>query len=135
MPSNRIIAVCCLAAALCSGAGCSKEYEHERLDKDSAHFAAVQAMIDELRGADENQLVAVLARQIADGLDASRAKGLRYVLGELPKAESVKLKRVDRWGNDLYRATLESTLEGRKKTLALLLILTDDEKLYWANTN
>ena len=135
MPSNRIIAVCCLAAALCSGAGCSKEYEHERLDKDSAHFAAVQAMIDELRAAEEDQLDDVLDRQIADGPDASRVKGLRYVLGGLAKAETVKLKRVDRWGSDLYRATLLSTTNGRKSTLALLLILIDDERFYWANTN
>ena len=134
MPSNRIIAVC-LAAALYSGAGCSKEYAHERLDKDSARFVAVQDMIDELRAADENQRGDVLARQIADGLDESRVKGLRYVLGELAGAETVTLKRVDRWGSELYRATLQSTANGRSSTLALLLVLVDDEKLYWANTN
>jgi len=134
MSNNRPVAAC-LAAALCLSAGCSKEYAHKRLQKGAAEFAAVQAMLDELRAAGKDGIEVVLARQIADGLDETRSKGLRYVLGELATAENVTLKRVDRWRSDLFRATMESTADGATGTVALLLVRGRDDKLYWANTN
>lgn len=139
MPSKPTAAVCltavCLAVVLCSAAGCSDEFEHERLDKDATEFADVQAMLDELRAAGKNELDDVLARQVADGLDKLQEKPVRYVLAELAKADSVALKRVDRWGSDLYRATIQSTSDGATDTLSLLLVHGGDGKLRWAKTN
>jgi len=139
MPSKPPAAVCltaaCLAVALCSAAGCSDEYEHERLDKDADEFADVQAMLDELRAAGKDELGDVVARQIADGLDKLREKSVRHALAKLAKADAVTLKRVDRWGSDLYRATIQSASDGATDTLALLLVRGSDGKLHWANTN
>ena len=135
MSSNRPVAVVCLAAAFCLAAGCSKEYAHKRIEKAAPEFVAVQAMIDELQAAGKDELAGVLNRQIAGGLKEPQEKGLRYVLGELARAETVTLKRVDRWRSDLYRATIQWTTEDDTGTYALLLVRGSDEKLYWAKGN
>ena len=132
MPSNRPAAAC--LAVLLSAAGCSEDYAHERLDATSAEFVAVQAMLDELRAAERNDLDDALGRQIASGLDTMQEKGLRAVLRELARADAAALQRVDRWGGGLLRATIQLTVEARPRTLAFLLVEADD-KLYWAKTN
>ena len=135
MSSNRPAAVVCLAFSLCLAAGCSKEYSHKRFEKCAAEFVAVQTMLDELRAAGKDELDGVMSRQILDGLKEYQKKGLRYLLGELAKAETVTLKGVDRWRSDLYRATIQWTTEDATGTRALLLIQDSDEKLYWAKAN
>ena len=67
--------VVCLAALLLPAAGCSKKYEHKRLDAESPRFAKVRTMLQELRRAGEDGLDAVLDRQVADGLNDGKKRG------------------------------------------------------------
>ncbi len=136
MHSSLHLAAACLAAMALAG-GCSDEYGHERLGGASPQFVRARAMLDELRSCGDDGLDDVLTRQIAAGIAPPQAKGLRYVLSQLARADETAVQRVDRFGPGIYRATLTFTVEGRPRTMALLLIPDeDDEKtLYWANTN
>ena len=136
MHSSLHLAAACLAAMALAG-GCSDEYGHERLDGESPQFVEVRTMLDELRASRDDGLDDMLTRQIATDIADSQKKGLRYVLTQLARADEATVKRVDRFGPDLYRATLTFTTEDHPRTIALLLVPDedDDRKLYWANTN
>ncbi len=60
---------------------------------------------------------------------------LRGTLGELARADSVRLKRMDRFGENVWRAIFELTVSGEPSTLSVLLVVTPDKQVRWAGRN
>jgi predicted nucleic acid-binding protein len=117
--------------ALLAPAGCSGEYERADVAADSRQAAQLRAMIDALRSAPADRFDAVAAGQIAGGLDNGRAQALRATLARIAKAPAVRIKAIDRFGKDVYRAALEMDSPGGAAEISLLLVAKGD-KLLWA---
>ena len=133
MPNNAL-AITCLVAAMLT-AGCSAEYEHDRLDAESPEFRAVGAMLDELRNAGPDRLDDVLTGQLVDGLDSAQQEGLQKALSPLARADRAYVECMDRWG-DFYRATITYTdADGDHAIAFLLLPGDDDDTLLWVRMN
>ena len=124
-------------AALMGGlvaAGCSKEYEQNRIDGDSPRAAEVRSMIASLREGGTDGVEDHLRRYAASDLTDARTAALRATLREIVNAEAAELERLDRFGDDVYRASLRLTSGGRARTLLVLLVETDGA-LRWAGRN
>ena len=91
-------------------------------------------MLDQLLQAEGEGIEDLLTRQIANGLSEPQQDVVRLTLNELRQVEKVQLKRVDRWGKDMFRATIETITAGKRQTLAMLII-SDGGNLYWAGRN
>ncbi len=131
--SNRNGLLLALVALLLMS-GCSDKYAHRQLESQSAYFRKAQQMLAALRAGAAGDIEAVLDRQLAPGLPEPQERGLRMLLTELAHAEQWELQRVDRWGEDLCRATIRYETQGQSRTVALLLI-AEGEELYWAGVN
>lgn len=115
-------------------AGCGKDYEQKKLGKDSAQGQQVRAMVQALRDGGEKGLAGVMAQQAAGGLSDSQIQALRASLMELLRAGSVELERIDRFGPEVYRATLVLSTGGASRSAAFLLVEKDGQ-LRWAGRN
>ncbi|MFA6133369.1 MAG: hypothetical protein WC869_05055 [Phycisphaerae bacterium] len=122
----------CLATCLATG-GCSDKYERKDLDSRGAPWREVQEMIRELQsagGAAED----VIKRQLADGMEPGEEENLKPTLDWLAKANAVEIKAMDRFGDRIYRVTLQVKTAGKSSELCMLLVAKGD-KLYWARRN
>lgn len=114
--------------------GCSREYEQERLDSDDSRAEQVRRMIAELRSADEAELAQRVRSQAISDLDERQLAALRSGLEQVATAESAELLRLDRFGKDVFRATIELHDAGGSRQLSMLLVPRDD-RLCWAKRN
>ncbi len=124
-----------LAALAATTAGCRDEYAHERLDGRSPRFVKVAEMLASLRAAGESGFDAACDEQTAEGLDKNRRLAVRLTLRQLSDAKKVELLRVDRFGENMYRATIGYAWQGEKRTIALLLFADGEDNLRWAGRN
>ena len=114
--------------------GCSKEYQQKQLDNDSARSVELRAMIRALREQAEGpDRQAVMRSQIAPELNQNQ-KLAEATVTQIAKADAVDLKRIERFGKKVYRASLDLTSGGKSQTLTVLLVEVDG-KLRWAGRN
>jgi len=116
-------------------AGCSDEYGHEQVGGDSPEAVRVNQMLRDLREAGEAGLDGILARDGAGGLDANQTTALRATLRTLVEADKVELERLDRFGENVLRASFGLTADGKTTELYVLLVVTEDETFRWAGRN
>jgi len=114
--------------------GCGREYGHQQLAGDSPEAREVERLVEELRQAAPERRGELMRSQAADGLEENRFAALAAALRELADAEIVTVKRVDRYGEDVFQASFEwTTAEGKRR--ASLLLVRADGRLRWAGPN
>jgi hypothetical protein len=122
-----------LACLLCT-AGCSGKYKQDHLGSDSPQAAQIEGMISSLRKGGVDGLDAFMAANAPSDLTDGQKKALRAGLEPLVGAKAVKVQRVDRFGDKVYRASLSVTADGRERTVFFLLVESGDQ-LLWAGPN
>jgi len=115
--------------------GCSDEYGHERLDADGPEATQVRSLVSDLRDAGRNALDETIARQVPAKMTEQQLKGLKDALGRIASADSVELQKIERFGDQVYRAVLALETSGGPKTLAMLLAVGEDDTLKWLGRN
>lgn len=130
---NRLAAAVA-GLALLPVAGCSDGYEQRRLAGDAPQRRELRVMVDALRSGGEEALEGFLAEHGASGLTDVQRAALRASLTEIVRAESVELTELDRFGRDVYRATLRMTTAGQTKP-AYFLLIRSGGRLRWAGRN
>ena len=115
--------------------GCKKEYSHKRLGDASREFARVEQMLQDIRQATGDALAGVLTEQMTAGMDDQQQKYLSSSLERLASAEKVELLKVDRFGQDICRATFKLTDSGKARRVSILLTADGDGKLRWLKPN
>lgn len=133
MNNRLLLAVAAIAALALTG--CSKSYEHRRLDGDDPQVDQVRHLLQALREQDEEHLPGVVREQAAAGLTTAQEQALQAALSELAQAESVHLVRLDAFGDRVRRATFRRTNRGQSTDEAMLLIADADGRLRWAGPN
>ena len=119
---------------LSSFPGCSKQYERERLDNQSQRMEEFRAMLASLRSSDGEALKHCIERQMAGQLTDRQKQALEATLGEIAAAEQVHIRHLDRFGEKVYRASLELVTGRERRTVPVLLVEADGE-LRWAGRN
>ncbi|MBS3734218.1 MAG: hypothetical protein KGY99_04755 [Phycisphaerae bacterium] len=114
--------------------GCGREYGHERLDDASEPSRRVREMIAALRSAGTENLAVVYHAQCVAELSEDRADRLRTALRRIAQADAAELRKLDAYGGDVLRASIELQSGQRRKTVFLLLVAKGD-KLLWAGVN
>ncbi len=132
MISRRWLPLVMLAAACI--AGCSGEYRQRQVDSDDARAAEVRGMIQSLRSAGEGDRERVARDSSVPDLDDRQASYLLEVLERVASADSAELERLDRFGRDVYRATILLDEGGDERRIPLLLSPVQGE-LRWARPN
>jgi len=110
--------------------GCGGEYEHRRLDRDSAEYRTIEAMAEALWSADESSLDDLIAGHLSPGLPDAQKKALSDGLKEFAASERIEMVKLDRFGSRL-RASFKVTREGKTTTLGLMAIPVDDGQFRW----
>jgi hypothetical protein len=125
-----------LAAALLV-CGCGDDYPHRRMRKDSPRAAQVAEMLRRLREGGPDGLEEAMRRDGAPDLEPARRTALRAALRQLVEAESAEIVRVDEFGENVYRATIELKTPAGPKTTAMLLVAPEGQgaPLRWAGAN
>jgi fructose-specific phosphotransferase system component IIB len=126
----KILAMVCISA-LC---GCSKDYQHAEMGKDSPLGKKAAAMIQAMRSAGKDGLAAVVGRDGASGLNQSQQAGLQAALEEIVAADQAELTDMERFGDKVFRATIQTTVGGKSQEFCMLMVLSGDE-LKWAGKN
>ena len=126
------LAAAILAAAV--PAGCGKEYARKNMPADAKQAAEVRSMIEALRRAGESRLDEVMRQQAAGGLSERQREALAATLRQIVLADKVELKTLDRFGDDVYRASLQLTFRDSSSDLVALLVETGGA-LRWAGPN
>jgi len=115
--------------------GCSKEYEHERFAQDSPEAVHIRKLVRALREGGPDRLDERLAEQAARGLDQDQTRSLRFALAKIVAADGVELEKTERFGKQVYRAALRLATTDGPRSLAMLLVKTDDGALRWVGKN
>jgi len=123
------------AVALIVVLGCSEEYGHERLDAGGPEAQRVKSMVSALRQAGPDSLGEVMNDQTAAQLTEDQLKGLRGALGRIVTADSVKLQKIEKFGQQVYRAVFDLETADGPATLAMLLAVGEDDTLKWLGKN
>ncbi len=121
------------AVALMLG-GCGDKYGQSENDSGSPQFARVASMLAELRSSDSGGIDEALTRQSAADLNQSQAASLRATLTMLAQAEQTELTGLDRFGKDIYRASIQVT-NNRSRRSVYILLVDDGDDLRWAGMN
>lgn len=91
-------------------------------------------MIASLREGGTDGLEEHLRQYAVSDLTDARTAALRATLMEIVNAEAAELARLDRFGDDVYRASMRLTSGVRTRTFPVLLVETDGA-LRWAGRN
>ncbi|MDP7287819.1 MAG: hypothetical protein QGH94_07490 [Phycisphaerae bacterium] len=129
---NKGFLIVAVGALLC--AGCSSEYSPSRLDSDSPEAKRVVSMVSTLRQGGVDGLAANMSAQAIPGLTKPQLKGLRVGLEKIVTADDVQLQKIERFGQQIYRAVLTLKVDGRTEPLAMLLA-PDGDGLGWIGPN
>ena len=119
--------------ALC--AGCSDEYQHERLGPDGPEAQQVRSLVSVLRQGGIDALDTTMPIQALDGLTEDQLKALRSTLERIVTADSVELQKIEQFGEQVYRVVFALDTADGPGSLAMLLGLTADDKLRWIGKN
>ena len=130
---NKLFVLAAAIALTC--AGCGKEYDQSRLDSDSPEAKRVESLVAQLRKAGPDGLDATLPSQAKEGLTIKELKGLRSALERIVSADEVSLRKIERFGGQVYRAVLTVKTPDGDGSLAMLLTTGDDGKLRWIGSN
>jgi hypothetical protein len=116
-------------------AGCSKEYEHRKLGRDSPQAKQVRKMVQSLHEGGLERLGELMARQAAADLTGGQTRVLRGALERIVDADSVELEKIERFGKNVYRAVFRLDEKNGPATLAVLLVTAKAGTLRWAGPN
>ena len=122
-----------LSACLLPG-GCDKQYAQRKLDAQSSQWQEVSTLIDDLREGGQARIDALVSQSSAEGTDEGRAAALRAMLTQIAQADSAALTKLDRFGDQVYRASLTLSSPEHGTTLYVLLV-EKDGRLQWAGPN
>ena len=125
------IAVLALAAFLC---GCSKEYQHADVGKDSPLGKKASAMIESLRSAGKDGLPGVMQQDGAGGLNQGQQAMLQAALEEIAAADKAELTDMESFGKNVCRASIKLTSAGKTREMSMLMVIST-EQLKWAGKN
>ncbi len=113
--------------------GCGDDYARSNVTDDSPEARQVRSMIETLRsGAD--RVDEVISAQQAGQLNDRQKSAVRAMLEEIISADAVELKRIDQFGDHIYRATL-TLREGEIDRQLFVLLAKQDSHLRWACPN
>ena len=132
MINNRLV-IAAVVTALC--AGCSKEYSHQRLDKDGPEAEQVISLVSALRQGGAGGLDETIDRQALPGLTTKQLEGLSFALEKIVTADSVELQKIEQFGKQVYRVVFALKTAGGPESLAMLLGTADGEALRWIGKN
>ncbi|MDP7636789.1 MAG: hypothetical protein QF577_04480 [Phycisphaerae bacterium] len=116
-------------------AGCSKEYEHRKLGRDSPQAKQVRKMVQLLHEGGLERLDELMARQAAADLTGGQTRVLRGAMERIVDADTVELEKIERFGKNVYRAVFRLDGKNRSATLAVLLVTAKAGTLRWAGPN
>ena len=91
-------------------------------------------MLETLRRDGAANLDRSMSEQGVAGLDEGFASALRATLKELIDADTARLQDLDRFGENVYRATFLLT-SGRQSRQVFILLVEKDGALRWAGRN
>ncbi|MBL7221285.1 MAG: hypothetical protein ISS69_14310 [Phycisphaerae bacterium] len=132
MINNRLV-IAAVLTAFC--AGCSDEYNHERLDTDGPEARQVRSFVSVLRQGGTGGLDKTMPLQALGGLTEDQLKALRSTLKRIVTADSVELQKIEQFGDQVYRVVFALETDGTPESLAMLLGMTDDDTLGWIGKN
>jgi hypothetical protein len=132
---NNTILPAALALAALAMLGCSEQYAPNRLDADSPEAKQVVTLIAGLRQAGPDAIDQTVSNQAKDGLTEQELKSLRFGLDKIVAADTVALRKIERFGDQVYRVVLSLETDGGTESLAMLLTGGDDDKLRWIGVN
>jgi len=132
MINNRLV-IAAVVTALC--AGCSKEYSHQRLDKDGPEAKQVISLVSDLRQGGTDGLDKTMPHQALPGLTTKQLEGLSFALEKIVTADSVELQKIEQFGKQVYRVVFALKTAGGPESLAMLLGMTADDTLRWIGKN
>jgi hypothetical protein len=114
-------------------AGCSTKYQHSDLSTDSPEGKKVAAMIEAVRKAKSDGLNSVILSNCAPGLNDREKESLKATLAEISAASGAELAAIDRFGDNVFRASIR--LAGPQESTIYVLLISKDDQLYWAGRN
>ena len=114
--------------------GCSDEYGHERLPDEAPEAARVREMIAAVREAGPDRIDAVASEQAAGDLDDRQRQALVAALREVAEADAAELRKLDAYGPDVLRASIELRQADARREVHLLVVRKQD-RLLWAGPN
>ncbi len=132
---NNTVLPAALALAVLAMFGCSEQYAPSRLGADSPEAKQVVTLIAELRQAGPDAIDQTVSDQAKDGLTELELKGLRFGLDKIVAADAAELRKIERFGDQVYRAVLSLKTDGKTESLAMLLTGGPDDKLRWVGVN
>ena len=132
MINNRFITA---AVATILLAGCSKEYNHDRLDTNGPEATQVRSLVSVLRQAGAGGLDKTTPLQALDGLTEDQLAALRSALEIIVTADSVELQKIEKFGKQIYRVVFALDTGGDRESLAMLLATASGDKLRWIGKN
>ena len=130
---NKLLVLAAAISLTC--AGCGKEYDQSRLDADSPEAKRVESLVAQLREVGPDGLDAAMSNQAKEGLTVQELKGLRSSLERIVSADEVSLRKIERFGGQVYRAVLTVKTPDGDGSLAMLLTAGDDGPLRWIGSN
>jgi hypothetical protein len=116
-------------------AGCGKdEYDHHDLDLQSKQAAEARTMLTALRAGSAGEIETQIAEHGASDLTDDQTQALAAWLEQIRSAEGAELIAIDRFGEQVYRVTIELQHDGTARPSYGLLVQVDGE-LKWAGPN
>lgn len=135
MTSNRRAILLLLMLVPVALAGCGKdEYVRRDLDLQSKQAVEVRTLITALRAASASEVETQIAEHSASDLTADQIQALAAWLEQIRSAEGAELIAIDRFGDQVYRITIELQHDGAARPSYGLLVEVDGE-LKWAGPN
>lgn len=131
---SRSLILLATAVILTAVGGCSKKYQQRRVDADDARTEQVRGMMEALRSAGEGDFADLARKQAVPDLEEQHLAALQAALEQIADAGRANLTRLDRFGKDVYRATIELHDAGGVRQLSMLLVPVEGE-LRWAKRN
>ena len=125
-----------LGGAICAvllGA-CAKEFEHKELGPDSRRAEKAMAAVNALRSTGSGGVERFLTEHGAGGLTTGQQAGLYATVKRIATADEVALSDLDRFGEDIYRASFQLVRGGSTSKQHVLLVKRGGA-LKWAGPN
>ena len=132
MINNRFI-IAAVATVLL--VGCSKEYSRNRLDTDGPEAKQVRSLVSVLRQGGADGLDKTMPLQALEGLTEDQLQALRSALERIVAADSVELQKIEKFGEQVYRVVLVLDTGEAPEFLAMLLAISEGDKLRWIGKN
>lgn len=123
-----------MLAACLGSSGCDSKYKHSDVNLDSPEAKQITSMIEAVRKAGSDGLAAYVDADAGKQITAEQKKALVAALQPLATADHAKLMAVDRFGANIFRATIQLDDDGVTSTQGFAVIAASDH-FHWAALN